>query len=161
MNFFPYKNEQIELPYSAVRAEALLYEKLADVLEKDEEIVRENKEELFTGMVKNGEFSISLVIKHPQSFIPMLTGRIDSTANGCVVHCTYHLFWSTKLFLSFWVGLTLAIALFFTIFKVNYFYAMVAAALCLGNYFIASSNFHLHYKRTHQTLLRVFIAGNM
>ncbi len=156
MTFFPYREETLVYPFSAKRAEALLFNSTRDPKESKEEIEVFGKDYLFNGHVKDGQFRVSIIIKHPQNFIPYIDGSFESTSRGCIVHSRYKLFFSTKLLLGFWSGLTLILGVIYLTLEPQITHALFALGLGIGNYAIAYSNFKLHQKRSRRILLSVF-----
>ncbi len=156
MNFFPVRRTFIPLPCSAQRAEALLYSSIRKKQEAISVSLGEEAKPIFNGWVKDQKFRISLLIKQPQSFLPLVNGTIASTSKGCLVECKYSLFFSTQLFLAFWSIITAGLTILYTFVDYQPTHAIFAFTLGVGNYVIALSNFDLHFKRTQRHIQSVF-----
>jgi len=101
------------------------------------------KSYLFNGVVQEDSFRISLVIDKADSFLPLITGKIDSTAVGCILFMKYSLFPGASFFLGFWSVIILAMSLFFFWGKSDPAYGFLCLAIGLGNYLFA----WMHFKR--------------
>ncbi|MEQ8715337.1 MAG: hypothetical protein RIC80_20115 [Cyclobacteriaceae bacterium] len=156
MTFFPSREETLVYPFSAERAEALLFNCTKDPELEKEEIEVVGKEYLFNGIVKDGKYRVSVIIKHPQNFIPFIEGEIVKTNLGCIIHCKYRLFFSTRVLLGFWSGLTLGLGILYLFIHPQITHAIFAFVIGIGNYIIAYSNFKMHQKRSRRVLLSVF-----
>jgi hypothetical protein len=156
MTFFPFREETLVYPFSSERAEALLFSHTRDQSTEQEEVEILGKDYLFNGHVKDGRYKVSLIIKYPQNFIPFIEGSIEKTTLGCIIHCKYKLFFSTRLLLGFWSVLTFGLGILYLFINPQLTHAIFAFAIGLGNYLIAYSNFKLHQKRSRRVLLSVF-----
>lgn len=105
-------------------------------------------EYFFNGWIKNGRFRISKIIKIPQNFLPLISGRIEATSLGCILFVHYRLFDSTILFLSLWIGICLFIAIVFGFVLHKTAYSILALLFAFFNYFVAVKNFSLQLKRS-------------
>lgn len=152
MRLLPYFQETLVLPYSGQETFFHL-KKATRPLEKGVEYpdTIENAF-LFNGWVKGNRFRISRKVKHPQNFLPLMSGWIESTSTGSILFVRYHLFFSSALFLVFWTVISALLFLFFLILHQEYLYAGIALALGISNYFIAIKNFHLQIRASHQAL---------
>lgn len=156
MNFFPSREETLVFPFSAERAEALLFSRTKEPVNGKEEVELKGKDYLFNGVVRQGQFKVSEIIKHPQSFIPFVEGSIDKTPLGCIVRCRYRLFFSTRLLLGFWSALTAALGVIYLFINPQVTHAIFAFGIGVGNYLIAFFNFRMHQKRSRRVFLSVF-----
>lgn len=156
MTFFPYREETLVYPFSAERAEALLFSRTKEPIKADDEVEILGKDYLFNGIVKDGKYNISLIIKYPQNFIPFIEGTIEKSSRGCIIHCKYRLFFSTRVLLGFWSVLTFSLGVLYLFINPQLIHALFAFGIGLGNYIIAYSNFKMHQKRSRNILLLVF-----
>lgn len=120
---------------------------------------RPKKEFRFYGVVGKQTFRISRAIRAPQNFLPQIAGVISPTSKGCIVFLTYSLFFSTRMFLVFWMAICLLIAIFFALAYKEYVYAAAAFFFGLFNYLVAFANFRVHVNKSRQELLKVFGSG--
>lgn len=156
MTFFPYREETLVYPFSAERGEALLFNRTKDPSTEKEVVEITGKDYLFNGTVVGGHYRVSVIIKHPQNFIPFIEGSFEKTSRGCIVHCKYRLFFSTRVLLGFWSFLTLGLGILYLFINPQLTHALFAFGIGIGNYIIAYSNFKLHQKRSRRALLAVF-----
>ena len=152
MNLFPSKQETLVLPYSSEVAMGLIRKNLRDVESSLEPLYPP----LFEGVISGESFSIHLILKRPQSFIPIVKGKIDATKRGCIIYCQYELFPMIKVFLVFWTCLTIGMGVFFTLVEIQVTHAVFAYVMGIGNYAIAKANFDLHLKKTRKEFLSIF-----
>lgn len=64
----------------------------------------------FNGVIQENGFSISLIIKKADSFLPLIKGRIESTKTGIILFLDYTLFPGSVFFLAFWSVICLALS---------------------------------------------------
>jgi len=141
----PAENETLVLPYPGEEAFQRIRRATRPLepylpLSVQEETFR------FNGVVEEDEFRISRKITRPNSFLPVITGKVAPTSKGCIVFLSYRLFSSTLLFIGFWSLLTLLIALYFFLYEKLYSYGALALALGIANYTIALLNFRKQVK---------------
>ncbi|MGK7394991.1 MAG: hypothetical protein ACNS62_10475 [Candidatus Cyclobacteriaceae bacterium M3_2C_046] len=155
MTFFPYKKETLVLPHEAGQLENLLvrYVKPARQMSSPPLGSGKSSEAIFNGCIAEGKFRISMIIKVPQNFLPLITGRIEATSRGCLVFLHYQLFYSTLLFIMMWSIICLMMALLFFLAYKIYLYGIIALIAGLINYGIALVNFNMYYKRSRLALL--------
>lgn len=101
------------------------------------------KNHQFNGIVQEDSFRISLVIDKADSFLPLITGKIESTAAGCILFLSYRLFPGASFFLGFWSVIILAMSIFFFLGKSDPVYGLLCLGIGLVNYLFAC----LHFKR--------------
>lgn len=107
---------------------------------------------LFNGWIEENRFRISRKIRYPENFLPLMIGRIETTSVGSILFIRYRLFSSAAMFLVFWTVISLLLGLFFLLFHQEYLYAAVAFGLGMGNYFIATKNFHIQIRSSRKAL---------
>lgn len=151
MLFLPNKNETIVLPYDATEVEQHIDLFVKPVKNMGTPAIdKKEGEYFFNGWVRNGSFRISKVIKIPQNFLPLISGRIEATSLGCILFLHYRLFNSTILFLSLWIGICLFVAIVFGFVLDKVAYSIIALLFAILNYFVAVKNFSLQLKRSKQ-----------
>jgi hypothetical protein len=114
---------------------------------------RTEEDKLFQGRVHNRSFVLSRKISHPNNFIPLVNGRIESTSKGSIIFIKYSLFKSSLLFLSFAIGIAFIIGLLFILLDLPELYSITAFALGLANYLVTLLNFNRQVRMTHEALL--------
>ncbi|SDY49655.1 MULTISPECIES: hypothetical protein [Rhodonellum] len=142
MYIFPAHSETIVSAFNRKEVIARLNQVTQNVnfLDFDE---TKKKSHLFNGVVKEDSFRISLVIDKADSFLPLIAGKIESTAAGCILFLKYSLFPGASFFLGFWSVIILAMSLFFFLGKSDPAYGFLCLAIGLGNYLFA----WIHFKR--------------
>ncbi|MGB3586672.1 MAG: hypothetical protein WBA23_09040 [Tunicatimonas sp.] len=141
MRLLPAESETLVLPYSGKE----VFERIRRVTRPMEPYLPLSVQEedfQFNGVVEADGFRLSRKITRPNSFLSIITGKVESTSKGCLVFLSYKMFSSTLLFIGFWSVLTLLIATYFFVYEKLYGYATVAIVVGLGNYIIALLNFH-------------------
>lgn len=110
---------------------------------------------LFNGWVKKGRFKLSRKVNRANNFLPMISGKIESSSMGSIVFVRYQLFVWTLSFLIFWSILTGLFALYFFIYERIYVNAFFSLLLGIANYVIALLSFHKEVKNSSQMLHKV------
>ena len=144
MEYLPFRSETLVLPYDASELQARLTKVIRPV---------RNKYQQKTG--ENDEFTISRIIKQPENFLPLITGKIEATSVGCILFLKYRMFFSTNLFLGFWSVVTFLMTLLFVMGYNNYLYATVCFGFGVVNYSIAVANFNIQVRQSKKLLNKV------
>ena len=95
----------------------------------------------FNGQVTKDSFRLSQKITRPNNFLPLITGTIEPTSQGCLVFVRYRLFTMTSAFLVFWWVITLSFAFFLARVEGLYHYAALSVGAGAINYLVALLNF--------------------
>ncbi len=104
----------------------------------------------FNGMIGQEGFRISRVIKRGDSFLPLITGKVESTARGSIIFLNYRLFSGTLFFLAFWSIVLLAFTGFYFFVQQNISYGCICLALAVGNYALSLFLFQRQVKLSRQ-----------
>ena len=146
--FFPVKSETFASPHSSSEVEQRMVD---DINHQDE-----TKKKWFKGEITDRCFNISLILKRPNNFTPIISGMIENESNGkSLVIVKYELFPSTKRFLFFWTILTLLLTLFFAIPYQAFLYGAITLSAGLVNYIITRENFNIQVRKSRRALLKV------
>lgn len=152
--FLPQKTETLVLPSSSQemlqRLERVVYtaeDKLNDV--------EEDELHVFTGTIFQNAFVISLKLKRPDNFIPIINGNIEDTSKGSIVFLKYRLFKSTKMFLLFWTAVIFILALLLILFQGKVWFAVIAILASIANYLVTVVNFNRKVKQSREYLMDV------
>jgi hypothetical protein len=140
MNPFPNHSEVLVSALSKKEVEGRLESVTHDVNFLDYE-QRMQKGFKFNGQVGTDNFRLSLAIDKPDSFLPLILGRIESTPKGSILFLQYRLFPSSSFFLGFWTLVTLTLTLFFGFVSQKPLYATFCFLACVGNYYFAWNYF--------------------
>ena len=92
---------------------------------------------VFNGMVGQKGFRISKAVVRADTFLPLILGKVESTARGSIIFIDYRLFPGALFFLVFWSIILLAFTAFYSFLIPNYAYAALCFMLALVNYIIA------------------------
>ena len=127
-----------------------LYEKLEKHIKplKGEVQDEESKEYLFNGVWSKEGFSLSLKLKIPNNFIPIINGNFLMSEEGILIKMTYDFFPATKKLLMFWTILTLSITLFFVGIYQAWLYGAISFGFCLVNYILSIENFKIQVRKS-------------
>lgn len=110
---------------------------------------------LFTGWVKRSHFRLSLKIRRPNSYMPLIKGRVEGTSGGCIVFVDYQLFPSTRMFITFWCLLIFMMAII-TAFQFHHTtYGLGALIVIVFILWVAWSNFNIQLRATRKAMARV------
>lgn len=133
-----------------------------EILEKIREATKEginyresavNKYE-FNGSVSENSFRLSRIVHQPNTFLPLLKGKIESTKSGSILFVTCEMFYTTKVLLVLWTVLPLLIFILNLLVTAGYFYALLALFFGVFNYIVTVANFHRQRKISMETLSR-------
>ena len=158
MEYLPFRSETLVLPYDAAEVKGRLSKVIRPVKNKYQQKTSEGIESpdfLFNGVFEDDQFTISRIIKQPENFLPLISGKIESTSVGCIVFLKYRMFFSTNMFLGFWSVVTFLMTLLFVIGYNNYLYATVCLGFGVVNYSIAIANFNVQLRQSKKLLNQV------
>ena len=150
MEFLPFRSETIVLPYDAKEVRNRLIKVIKPVKSENQ-----SSYYLFNGIFENDQFRISKIIRQPENFLPLISGKIEATSVGCIIFLKYRMFFSTNMFLGFWSVLTFLMTLLFIIGYSNYLYATVCLGFGVANYSIAIANFNIQIRQSKKLLNKV------
>ena len=105
-------------------------------------------EYVFNGIWDKTSFSISLILKISNNFIPIIYGDILASEEGILVRLKYELFPATKRLLLFWTVLTLLITLFFIGIYQAWLYGAISFGFCIVNYILSRENFKIQTRKS-------------
>ncbi len=104
----------------------------------------------FNGMVSKKTFRISQVIKRGDSFLPLITGQVESTPRGSIIFVNYRLFPGTVFFLVFWSVVLLAFAGYYFFGEDNISYSCICLGLAILNYALSMYFFRRQVKTSRE-----------
>ena len=143
MRFFPNKTESFEVNLSRYEVLEIIQASFSP----------EGPGPKFNGKIDEETFQISLVLKRPNNFVPIISGMVEPEEKGTsMILVKYELFDSSKKFLAFWTVLTLLITLFFAIPYQAYLYAAISLAAGFVNYVITYENFKIQVRKSKRAL---------
>lgn len=158
MNPFPNHSEVLVSSLSKKEVEGRLEKETQDVnfLDFERRILKGFK---FNGKVESDFFRLSLAINKPDSFLPLILGKIEQTPKGCILFLKYRLFPSSTFFLGFWTVVTIALSVFFGLSE-KPIYAGFSLFACFGNYYFAWNYFKMKIKISQQIFHRILNLDN-
>lgn len=152
MNFLPSASDTIVLGISAEKA---IMQLKKNTRSEDDERSSFDGYIYFNGEVRKSSFSISLKITKPNSFIPIILGRLEPTSTGSLLFLNYTLFKSTKAYIIFWSLFTLITSVVSFFVSDGPWYAVGALGFLISIQWIAWANFNIQVKNSRSKLLEV------
>ena len=151
IRFFPFEEETrlLELSEDQLRENFAHFVK---PLEEPENISTRRNSYLFNGVWKTDGFSISLKLRIPNNFIPIIRGSVVQSGSEMLIRLTYEFFPATKRLLLFWTVLTLLITLFFIVLYQAWIYGAISFGFCLVNYILSIENFKIQKRKSKRSL---------
>lgn len=106
----------------------------------------------FVGAVLPDQFSISLKVSRPNSFLPLIKGRLEPTQSGCLIFMKAFLFPSTRTYLIFWLLFVLVAGAIVTRQYESFLVLAVPLILDLAILWISWANFKMQLRLTMRAL---------
>jgi hypothetical protein len=107
------------------------------------------------GRIGEDRFQLALRARRPNGFVPIATGKIENTSNGCLVFLTYTLMPSTRFYLLSCSLIIILCGAFAAFLYKNILLCLAATGAVGIIHAIAWANFKLHRKPLHNQLLEV------
>jgi hypothetical protein len=157
MYLLPFRSETLVSPLSKEVVQSKLARVTRPTLEKGHKggIDVRLGQSLFNGQVGEGTFSISRVLRKGDTFLPLLSGRVEATPRGSLIFLRYSMFPSARLFLLFWTLILLALAMAYSMGLQQVGKGLVCFALSGINYGLALFFFHRQVRRSRELFLEV------
>ena len=114
-----------------------------------------NKFTPLMGRIDEDRFQLALRARRPNGFVPIATGKIEKTSNGCLIFLTYTLMPSTRFYLLFCSLVILLVGALTAFYSKDILLCVLALASVVLIHLIAWANFKLHRKPLHNMLLEV------
>lgn len=112
---------------------------------------------IFSGTVRDNGFLIYLRRNRPNSFQPRIRGKIEPTANGCLLFLDYQLPGVTRVYLVSWTAFVLFGGLVHGIVYHRVWSPLIGLVLTAIILWIAHTNFMIHLKRTREVLSQTLL----
>lgn len=113
----------------------------------------------FNGTISENSFQLSRIITQPNTFLPLIKGKVESARRSSILFITCEMFYTTRVLLVLWSVIPLLIFVL-NLFLVNgYFYALLALFFGLFNYIIPVANFH-RQRRISMKILQKILENN-
>jgi hypothetical protein len=104
----------------------------------------------FNGMIGQEGFRISKVINRGDTFLPLITGEVESTPRGSIIFIKYRLFLGAVFFLVFWSLILVAFMAFYIAVVGNLSYGLICLGLAVFNYLLGMFFFHRQVKASRE-----------
>lgn len=108
-----------------------------------------------TGWIKDDRFQFMLRQRRPNSFTPVIEGKIDPTSSGCIIFLHYKLMPVTRMYLILWTSIVLLSSLILLFHYRNITWGLGALGIIMLIHGIAWANFKLHKKPLHDLIFKV------
>ena len=101
MNLLPFHSETLvsALPKKEILGHLIRVTREVNFLDSRTQI---NPKVKFNGMIGQEGFRISKAINRGNTFLPLITGEVESTPRGSIIFMKYRLFPGAVFFLTFW-----------------------------------------------------------
>lgn len=150
ISFYPFQEETRLVTLSQEKLEENLKNCIKPLKGEDQD--EKQKTFLFNGFFSKEGFSISLKLKIPNNFIPIIQGDFVRAEEGTLIKLSYALFPATKKLLLFWTVLTLLITAFFIGIHQAWLYGAISFGFCLVNYVLSLENFKIQVRKSKRML---------
>lgn len=110
---------------------------------------------ILAGWVKDDRFQLIIRQRRPNSFMPMVEGRIDPTSTGCLIFLQYKLMPITRMYLILWTIIAFVSGIFLAIYYHNFLLSLASIGIIAIIHGIAWGNFKIHYRPLHDVIFRV------
>ena len=120
-----------------------------------ERLSKQQPEKILAGWIKDDRFQLLIRQRRPNSFMPMVEGRIDPTSTGCLIFLQYRLMPVTRMYLVLWTIIASVSGIFLAIYYNNVLLTPAAIGIIFLVYIIAWGNFRLHQKPLHDVIFNV------
>jgi hypothetical protein len=104
----------------------------------------------FNGMIGQEGFRISKAITRGNTFLPLISGEVESTPRGSIIFLRYRLFPGAVFFLAFWSLMLLGFSAYYFLAVSNLTNGLLCLALAFLNYAISMLFFHRQVKASRE-----------
>ena len=115
---------------------------------------------LFNGVWDQEGFSISLILRISNNFIPIIRGKYLESGDGMLIKLTYEMFPATKKLLLFWTVITLLITIFFIGLHQAWLYGAISFGFCLVNYILSREHFKNQVRKSKRMIEKMLSYEN-
>ncbi|HZB13743.1 MAG TPA: hypothetical protein VE467_11965 [Chryseolinea sp.] len=107
------------------------------------------------GWIKDDRFQLLIRQRRPNSFAPVVEGKIDPTSAGCLIYLQYRLMPMTRMYLVLWTILAFISGIFLAIYYGNFMVGLASIGTIALIHGIAWGNFNIHWKPLHDVIFKV------
>ena len=115
---------------------------------------------LFNGTIARTGFTISRRVDYPNNYLPLVKGTFEDSSRGCILFLQYDLFFSSRMFLLFWSGLSVLISLFLFSYAQENTYALIALGGGVANYLVTLMNFKKQLNISKKLLFDIIVSDD-
>jgi hypothetical protein len=101
---------------------------------------------ILAGWVKEDRFQLIIRQRRPNSFMPMVEGRVDRTSTGCIVFLQYKLMAITRMYLLLWTVIAFISGTFLAIYYQQVLLGLGCVGIIVLIYAVAWANFKIHHQ---------------
>lgn len=109
----------------------------------------------FRGAIQEAGFRISRKVTYPESFMPVIDGKIESTSKGCILFIDYNLLKGTRFFMSVSLVFALFLGMFFLLAERNLWYFLASLGFIGVGYGVTWLSFQQKVKMCKELLEEV------
>jgi hypothetical protein len=110
---------------------------------------------ILAGWVKEDRFQLIIRQRRPNSFMPMVEGRVDSTSTGCIVFLQYKLMAITRMYLLLWTVIAFISGTFLALYYQQVLLGLGCVAIIILIHAIAWANFRIHHRPLRDIIYKV------
>jgi hypothetical protein len=110
---------------------------------------------ILAGWIKDDRFQLLIRQRRPNSFMPLVEGKIEPTSTGCLIFLQYRLMPITRMYLVLWTIIALISGAFLATYYRNLLLALASVAIIALIHGIAWANFKIHVKPLHDVIFKV------
>lgn len=110
---------------------------------------------VLAGWLKDDRFQLAIRQRRPNSFMPIVDGKIDPTSSGCLIFLDYKLMPITRMYLLLWTGIALISGIFLSIHYKNIMVGLISLGIIALIHGIAWANFRIHQRPLHDIIFKV------
>ena len=110
---------------------------------------------ILAGWIKDDRFQLLIRQRRPNSFMPVVEGKIDPTSTGCLIFLQYRLMPITRMYLVLWTIIAFISGIFLALYYKNFLVGLASLGFIALIHLIAWANFKIHVKPLHDIIFRV------
>lgn len=149
-SFLPQKNETLIVVHDW---DVVLERLSAITTDRINYVGREPK--ILAGWIKDDRFQLLIRQRRPNSFMPLVEGKIDPTSTGCLIFLHYRLMPITRMYLVLWTIIAFVSGVFLAAYYRNILLGVAAIAVIALIHVIAWANFKIHVKPLHDVIFKI------
>lgn len=154
MNLFPFVSETLVSGHS--KDDILQKLSLAtDSIDYMDRRFQADNGAVFHGKITNKGFIVSKIIQKANTFLPLLSGKIEQTPRGSIIFLKYRLFPGAVFFLIFWSVILIGFAFFLLGISGEIFWGIGCLGAAILNYLLTLVFFNRQLKDSRKSFFDV------